>query len=140
MLCCLPVIAQFLLDHLDYFLSYREKKWLFTLGALVIYFVSVSGVMYDIIRNPPPFYCREGGCMFVNPSSGQQFSLEGFLAGIFNIVAAFVLWLLVKRYLSFNPENSTKYTFICLAVFTICFSFTIRFYVIKAGWYPYRLL
>ncbi len=47
-----------------------------------IYFIAVSGVLYDIIRGVPFIGAdNKGNPMFINPSSGTQFGVEGLIVG-----------------------------------------------------------
>lgn len=50
------------------------------LGGLVIYWFSVSGGMYNIIRGMPMFVPRENGAQFFMQGSGQL-GAEGFMMG-----------------------------------------------------------
>lgn len=95
----MPIVAQFILDNLDYLQSLREKKSIFIGLTLCVYFVSVSGGMYDIIRNPAAFHCRYGKCVFINPNGSQQFVLEGFLVGLFSMGCSVSLFILLKYFL-----------------------------------------
>ena len=48
------------------------------LFLLFSYALAVSGIIYDIIKEPPFIYCTERGCSMFSNSSQGQFVLEGY--------------------------------------------------------------
>ena len=47
-----------------------------------IYFIAVSGVLYDIIRGVPFIGADgKGNPVFINTSSGTQYGIEGIIIG-----------------------------------------------------------
>ena len=55
------------------------------LFLLFSYALAVSGIIYDIIKEPPFIYCTERGCSMFSNSSQGQFVLEGMVTGLMSI-------------------------------------------------------
>jgi len=66
--------------------------------AQFIYYVAVSGVLYDIIRGVPPFGYdqRTRRVIFVAQQSGTQYGVEGLMVGGLNMFAAIAAILMVR--------------------------------------------
>ena len=53
-----------------------------TLSLQGVYYIAVSGVLYDIIRGVPFVGAdSRGNPIFINPNSGTQFGAEGMIVG-----------------------------------------------------------
>jgi len=53
--------------------------------SLTIFFVSMSGTIYCLLRGCPPFaYSQQHGLMFIYPDRGSQFFFEGIMIGVLN--------------------------------------------------------
>ena len=49
----------------------------------IVYFIAISGIVYDVIRVPPPFYFDKNRQLAIfHPQSNQQFMLEGLITGL----------------------------------------------------------
>jgi len=85
-----------LINSLDTFwLPLVQSKTLWVCVCSLVYLCSVSGVMFDIIRDAPWYYNdpRGGGTYFFYPDANQQFVLEGFIVGGLNVACAVsLLW------------------------------------------------
>lgn len=107
-----------------------------------IYFLSISGFVFDIIRNPPPFVCQQGrGCMFIHPQSGTQFVVEGFIIGGLNLACAAAAVRLVRTYAAGRKaaEQHVATTVVSLVAFALLYSQILAIYRGKNPWYPFRL-
>ena len=61
------IVGKALIVNLESLLVIRKYTNLWRYGCIAVYGMSISGVVYDIIRTPLPFYCRESGCIFFHP-------------------------------------------------------------------------
>lgn len=63
-----------------------------------VYFIAVSGILYDIIRGVPPFGfdSRTRRVMFVAQQAGTQYVAEGLIVGGLNIAAALAALMLIR--------------------------------------------
>lgn len=63
-----------------------------------IYYIAVSGVLYDIIRGVPPFGydSRTRRVIFIAQQSGTQYGVEGLIVGGLNLAAAIAAILMVR--------------------------------------------
>lgn len=107
-----------------------------------IYFLSISGFVFDIIRNPPPFVCQQGRCMFIHPQSGTQFVAEGFIIGGLTLACAAAAVRLVHTYAAGHKaaERQVTTTLLALVAFAVLYSQVLAIYRGKNPWYPFRLL
>jgi hypothetical protein len=72
----------------EIFVALREWTVLWGLGCLFVYFISVSGFLYDIIRGAPMMGVSGGRPELIAKQNGTQYIAEGMFIGILNIVAA----------------------------------------------------
>ena len=135
------VFTKMAVENMDLLLPMIRNKKLWLWGSLAVYMISISGIIFDLIRSPPPFYCTRKGCMFFHPQSQQQFVVEGIIVGGFHLVMAYCIIKLNKR-VRYGPAM-TKHRYelmTCSAGFLFAFSILISLYRGKARWYPFRLL
>uniref|UniRef100_A0A7S3XXZ8 Thioredoxin domain-containing protein n=1 Tax=Heterosigma akashiwo TaxID=2829 RepID=A0A7S3XXZ8_HETAK len=127
-----------ILNRIDFFLRLVRKKAIWMVVCLGLYTTSISGMIYDIIRNPPPYYMNHqtGQINFFHPQSNQQFVAEGFIIGFLNVGAAIALILMVTQMKRFkDPQNKSTFVGICYAVFVILLYTIISLYRVKNRWY-----
>lgn len=99
LLLCLPFAVKKVIAGET--LLHDRKIWL--VGAIFVYFVSVSGAMYNIIRKMPMFMEDRNDpskMVFFYPGSDMQLGAEGFTVGflytVVGLLLAVVVHLLVK--------------------------------------------
>lgn len=106
--------------------------------GLAMYYISVSGVLYDIIRGVPfvGYDARTRRAVVVAPSSGMQYGLEGCIAGALNLAGGAAVIVLAK-FLPRFKQQSEKVTVCAVsgAVFFIAFNLIRRMYIYKNQWY-----
>ncbi|CAA0825183.1 Probable dolichyl-diphosphooligosaccharide--protein glycosyltransferase subunit 3B [Striga hermonthica] len=104
------VIAPILIVSISYFIrnliagnTFLHEKYVWMAGAIFVYFFSVSGVMFNIIRKMPLFLTdRENPTKMVYfyQGSGMQLGAEGFAVGFLysavGLLLAFATHVLVK--------------------------------------------
>lgn len=105
-----------------------------------MYFVSVSGGVFDIIRNPLPFYCTRGGCSFVHPSSSYQFVVEGLIVGGLNMACAAAVVFLSRNAWKLDQANRGMAVGIAVVVFVLLYGQLVGLYRFKSRWYPFRIV
>jgi hypothetical protein len=59
MLAVLALSARHLIELLPFFLRKIQNKYLWMVVSLGFYTCSISGLVFDIIRGPPPFYLNQ---------------------------------------------------------------------------------
>jgi hypothetical protein len=94
-----------------------QMKWLWIVICLGVYTCAISGLIFDIIRNPPTYYANpnNGQVMFFYPQSGSQFVVEGFIIGFLNVGCSVALIYL----LNYGSKASVRF-YICGYMYLIC--------------------
>lgn len=140
-LLLLALLAKPLLSVLPTLLILAQNKYIWMAVSAVLYICSISGLVFDIIRNPPSYHVerRSGRITFFHPQSGQQFVVEGFIIGAFNISCALAAILLAEVSL---PSSRLKHPWWrkvvcwgCLVAFPFFFYQIFSFYRMKNRWY-----
>jgi len=119
----------------------QKQKWIWILLAVGVYFIAISGVLYDIIRGVPfAGVNRRGGIEVFSTQSGVQYGLEGIVIGFINTIigtSALVLVLWAPR---LSGQTQMMVVTVCCAVFAMFFMMLSSFYRMKSPWYtPMRL-
>ena len=132
--CVRPVI-----NSLDTFvlplLRYTPAWAVVSLG---VYTCAISGLIFDIIRNPPPYHAdpRTGHIMFFYPQSGSQFVIEGFVIGFLNLGCAVALIFLTIKAPVIKAEQTRTFAVIAgMVAFLLCFNQVKELYRMKNRWY-----
>jgi OST3 / OST6 family, transporter family len=71
----------------ELFVALREWTVVWGLGCLFVYFISVSGFLYDIIRGVPMMGASGGRPELIAKQNGTQYVAEGMFIGILNVLA-----------------------------------------------------
>jgi len=134
----LALLIKPVINRLDFFLGLIRKKVLWMFVSLGLYTTSISGMIYDIIRNPPPFFLNHqtGQIVFFHPQSNQQFVIEGFIIGFLNVgcaVALICLCTFMKRFK--DSQNRSTFIGACFTTFVILLYSIISLYRVKNRWY-----
>lgn len=117
-------------------LTIRDMKGFWLLVSIGIYFIAISGVLYDIIRGAPAFGVSSKGTPQVfHPQSGQQYGVEGLIIGFLNVAAGFSAVALAYLVPKFNPENRIFASAVTIALFGFFYIAIVRLYQFKAPWY-----
>jgi hypothetical protein len=113
-----------------------NQTWLAMVVCFGLYFISISGTLYDIIRGVPMIGMSYAGKPEVfHSQSGNQYGMEGFIIGGLNLSAAIAL-IFLMRYASKVSESSVMATsLVAVAVFLFGFSSVINLYRYKSPWY-----
>ena len=135
----LAALVPSLINSLDTFwlpLVQSKKLWIAVSG--IVYLCSVSGLMFDIIRDAPWYYNdpRGGGTYYFYPDANQQFVLEGFIVGFLNVAcAAALLWTVIGAPKLKTAES--RFIGITGGVMTFCALFwqVRHLYIMKNKWY-----
>ena len=106
----------------------------------MFYGLSVSGMVYCIIRNPPPFSMERNGVVkYFHPAGRQQFVYEGLIVGGYNILAGIFI-ILLSDFAIYIKNTQNRYLFItlCILGFLVMHNLLRSAYVFKNPWYGNR--
>ena len=135
--CILAALVQPVINSLPFWLGLLRMKPLWITVSAGIYTCAISGMIFDIIRQPPMYHStNQGQIMFFYPQSGNQFVVEGFIIGFLNLMCGGALIFVAVAAPKFKSEgNRTAAVIGGLIVFVLCF-FQIRgLYIMKNRWY-----
>ncbi|CAI5709383.1 unnamed protein product [Peronospora destructor] len=131
------LLGKLILDHLDFVLAKLRRKQLWMTVSLLFYGLSVSGMVFCIIRNPPPFSVdRKGNFQYFHPQGRQQFVYEGLIIGGLNIAAA-VFMILLSKWAIYVRNPIVRYlAIVCCALgFVFMYRQMTDAYKFKNSWY-----
>lgn len=136
LLLLLGLIYKFF-QHTEFFLQKLRSKRLWMSISWLFYGLSVSGMVFCIIRDPPPFNVeRSGRIQFFHPGGRQQFVVEGLIIGGCNVVAALSVILLTQRAPKIaNPSLRMSVMMFAMTCFFFTYRFVVRSYAFKNQWY-----
>ena len=119
----------------------QRQVWIWVLGSVSIYFIAISGVLYDIIRGVPFAGAnRKGGIEVFSTQSGMQYALEGLVIGAINTVIGASALVLVLWAPKMTGQSQYTLVAICCSVFLAFFMMLVQLYRMKSPWYtPLRL-
>ena len=133
-------LVQPVINSLPRILKLIQWKPLWLLVSAGVYTCAISGLIFDIIRNPPMYHANPGSgqILFFNPQSSQQFVVEGFIIGFLNLGCAGALIALAAFVTQFKSQQYKDYgTIAAVVVFALCFIQIRGLYVMKNRWYGY---
>ncbi|CEG46334.1 magnesium transporter protein 1-like [Plasmopara halstedii] len=131
------LIAKLVLAHLDLVLAKLRRKQLWMTVSLLFYGLSVSGMVYCIIRKPPPFASdRAGNIQYFHPQGRQQFIYEGLIVGGYDIAAAIFI-ILLSQWTLYLRNPIVRYLSIvgCTLGFVLMYRQMTSAYKFKNRWY-----
>lgn len=73
------------LDHWEWTMALPYNRWIWLTGSYIIFTSGVGGMVYCIIRGPPPFGMSQHTnklSLFALHSSQEQFVAEGLIMGV----------------------------------------------------------
>ncbi|KAF4146264.1 OST3/OST6 transporter family [Phytophthora infestans] len=129
--------AKLVLSHLDYVMAKLRRKQLWMTVSLLFYGLSVSGMVYCIIRNPPPYTAdRKGNIQYFHPQGRQQFVYEGLIVGGYDVAAA-VFMILLSQWALYVRNPAVRYLSIvgCAVGFVFMYRQMTNAYKFKNRWY-----
>ena len=105
-------------------------------GGMMVYFVCMAGVVYDIIHGVPWVGTNDKGePEFINSGQRSQFGLEGFLMSFVICLGGLALIGINLSAKMSNPWATRAAGTFCLAVLVYTAYRTVHIYQIKASWY-----
>jgi len=126
------------INALPFWLSIIQSKTLWSTVSAGVYTCAISGLIFDIIRNPPMYYAnpQTGQLMFFYNQSGSQFVVEGFVIGFLNLACAVALIFVTTVAPRFKePTQRNSSVFWGGVVFLFCFFWIRSLYRMKNRWY-----
>lgn len=122
---------------LTFALWVRQFKLLWLLVCLSVFFISVSGVLYDIIRGVPwaGIDPQKRTVQWFSPQNGQQYIMEGLVIGTLNMACALAIIALVKLAPRCGKENVMVVGSVSAALFAIVYFSIFSLYRAKNYWY-----
>jgi len=120
------------------FFLWNRRLWYFL--CLFCYGFGVSGMVFCIIRNPPPFYHRPGNNIELISGEGRgQYVYEGVMIGLANALGGLALVgscnILSQRCSWWTIVPRMAISSFLLAVFLFSMQFTYAIYTTKTQWY-----
>ncbi|CAH0477947.1 unnamed protein product [Peronospora belbahrii] len=131
------LMAKLVLAHFDVVLTKLRRKQLWMTVSLLFYGLSVSGMVFCIIRNPPLFYVdRKGNALYFHPQGREQFVYEGLIIGAFDVGAALFL-ILLSQWAVYVRHPAVRYLAIvgCVLGFVVMYRLMTNAYKMKNPWY-----
>ncbi|RLN51812.1 hypothetical protein BBJ29_006548 [Phytophthora kernoviae] len=131
------VTAKLVLTHLDFVLSKLRRKQLWMTVSLLFYGLSVSGMVYCIIRDPPAYSAdRKGNIQYFHPQGRQQFVYEGLIIGSYDVLAA-IFMILLSQWALYVRNPAIRYLSIvgCAIGFVLMYRQMTAAYKFKNRWY-----
>ncbi|DAZ98401.1 TPA: hypothetical protein N0F65_000115 [Lagenidium giganteum] len=136
-LVVLIVLAKIILSNIEKVLMKLRRKRLWMTVSLLFYGLSVSGMVYCIIREPPAYQMeRNGQIKYFNPGGRSQYVVEGLIIGGYDVAAAGFLILLSQWavYLH-NAQIRIAAIVVCALGFVGMYKLMISCYIYKNRWY-----
>lgn len=103
----------------------------------LFYGLSVSGMVYCIIREPPAYTTeRNGKIKFFHPQGRSQFVVEGLIIGAYDVAAAGFM-ILLSQWAIYVQRPALRYGAIavCALGFVLMYREMIACYTFKNRWY-----
>ncbi|KAF0722649.1 hypothetical protein Ae201684P_004532 [Aphanomyces euteiches] len=118
----------------------RKQLWLII--SLLFYGLSVSGMVYCIVREPPPYLReRSGQITFFHRQGRQQYVAEGLIVGALDLTSAGCIIALSQVAVHVrSPILRYAALFACLGGFIISYKQMVLLYAYKNPWFPVNLL
>lgn len=141
-----------IINNYQKILNFIRIKNIWFFFSIVFYIVSISGVIYMILRNPPFYNFKNRKIEIFAPVSNNQYVLEGFIISFCNLLCSLSVVLLSLFY-SKNYSNDTSSIFyintsskfylnfkvflIVFLLFVCIYSFNtvVYYYTYKNKWY-----
>eukprot|EP01120_Amphizonella_sp_Union-15-10_P007230 TRINITY_DN2422_c0_g1_i1.p1 TRINITY_DN2422_c0_g1~~TRINITY_DN2422_c0_g1_i1.p1 ORF type:complete len:341 (-),score=23.14 TRINITY_DN2422_c0_g1_i1:43-1065(-) len=99
-----------------------------------IWAIMLSGIVYNMIHQPPLFYTHQGNRMFIYPSFRAQFVLEGFIISGLMLVALLGYIISTSYAPSLKGNWKIRFSFLIgAAMFTIPYYTVFSIYRVKMG-------
>ncbi|RLN55888.1 hypothetical protein BBJ28_00019825 [Nothophytophthora sp. Chile5] len=136
-LVAMAVIAKVVLSNLDFVLAKLRRKQLWMTVSLLFYGLSVSGMVYCIIRDPPAYSAdRKGNIQYFHPQGRQQYVYEGLIVGGYDVSAAICMILLSQWAIYVhNPAVRSAAIVACSLGFIFMYRQMTAAYTYKNRWY-----
>uniref|UniRef100_A0A7S2UY50 Magnesium transporter protein 1 n=1 Tax=Fibrocapsa japonica TaxID=94617 RepID=A0A7S2UY50_9STRA len=131
-------LARPIIHRLPTIINLLRNKMLWLLVSLGMYTCSISGMIYDIIRNPAPFFMNHqtGQIVFFHPQANSQFVVEGFIIGGLNLGCALSVIVLATYVPKIkHTQNRSTAIGICTMAFVCLFYTVMSLYRSKNKWY-----
>ncbi len=125
-----------IINNLEYLVEKVQIKGIWMVVSFGVYVCAISGLIFDIIRNPPSYYInpQTKQAMYFYPQSGNQFVVEGFIIGFLNLGSGLALIFLAAFAPSLGKWRTSAIGFSAF-FFVVFFMFVKRFYTMKNQWY-----
>ncbi|KAJ3171581.1 oligosaccharyl transferase subunit ost3/OST6 [Geranomyces variabilis] len=116
-----------------------RKLWTVALIAWSV--LMCSGFMWNRIRGPPYTGTRDNKQEIVAPGFQNQFILETQIVGILYAAISITFVLIVTRIPQLSdPTQQRTATYALVIVFMVLYSTMLKFFKLKNGSYPYKML
>ena len=134
----LAALVRPIINRLPFFIGIIQYKPIWLMITMAVYICSISGIVFDILRNPPMYHAnpQTGQILFFYPQSGSQFVVEGFVIGFLNVACAVGLIFITVFVPKFKSEQTrSTCLWLGMGVFLLCFFQIKGLYRMKNRWY-----
>jgi thiol-disulfide isomerase/thioredoxin len=107
----------------------------------VLYFVILSGIIYNSIHNPPKYHTDQRGNIWLfMPNLRSHFQVEGYIIGALSLAISIAVILLNEWTPKIQDSGKAWSYFLVLLFLAVgCFAFVLQVFKMKAPYYPYAL-
>ncbi|OQR93275.1 hypothetical protein THRCLA_08488 [Thraustotheca clavata] len=133
----LGLIVRSVYTNFDLVMNRLRRKRVWLAISFLFYGLSVSGMVYCIIREPPAFSQeRNGKITFFHPQGRQQFVVEGLIVGGYDLTAAICV-IVMSQFAVTIKNGPLRYVILsaCLAGFLVAYRQMVSAYAFKNPWY-----
>jgi len=109
-------------------------------GCCAVYYIVISGVIYNSINNPMWMHVDQRGVWWYMPSTRSHFQVEGYIMGVFHLIIAFGIILINHWIPKIKSEKLFRSMGILIIFVTLsAFLFVMNIYKLKSPYYPYAM-
>jgi len=119
----------------------RRAPLLFFNLTCVLYFVIISGIIYNSIHNPPKYHTDQRGNIWLfMPNLRSHFQVEGYIIGALSLAVGIAV-ILLNEWIPHVQDSGKAWSYFLLVLFlgVGCFAFVLQVFKLKSPYYPYAL-
>lgn len=141
-----PVLTALMVILSSMYIVYKNRHLMIGMGqsklvwgcvSLIFYTLSVSGMVYCVIRNAP-FMSRDraGNNVYFHSQGRQQYVVEGLIIGVSNCGVGLSAVVMAEYATKIkNTKLRSIAVLVCAITIVLCYQFVVHEYANKNGWY-----